>query len=92
METSVCWIIVTPVTCANLLSFILYGYDKFSAKVHTGRIRENYLLLAAILAPFGGLAAMLVFRHKTRHAKFLLIPLFAALQFLIFLWFSRFAG
>jgi len=92
MEITAFSIIVTLVTGANLFSFIIFGYDKFSAKVHTGRIRENYLLLAAIPAPFGALSAMLVFRHKTRHRKFFLVPIFSALQFLIFLWFFRFAG
>lgn len=92
METSAGSIIVIFVMGVNLFSFIFYGFDKFSAKVHAGRIRENYLLLAAVPAPFGALAAILVFRHKTRYAKFLLVPLFAALQVLIFLWFSPLAG
>jgi uncharacterized membrane protein YsdA (DUF1294 family) len=32
------------------------------------------------------LTAMLIFRHKTRHKKFILVPVFFILQLILFVW------
>lgn len=61
----------------NLIVFLLYGIDKAKAKRGQWRIPERTLIL---LAFFGGAAGawigMLLFRHKTQHAKFrILVPI-----------------
>ena len=69
----------------NILAFGLFTFDKLKSKMQLGRISENSLLLVA-LGPFGALTAMLGFRHKTRHMKFFLVPVFAILHLLLFIW------
>ena len=57
-----------PLTSIN---FLLFGYDKFQAKRNGWRIPERVLLGLTILGGgVGGLAGMLVFRHKTRKNGF----------------------
>jgi len=70
----------------NLLAFAVFTYDKLRATVNIRRTPENTLLLLAALGPFGALAAVMGFRHKTRHAKFFLIPVFAILHGIFILW------
>lgn len=55
----------------NLLTFVIYGIDKYKARHNRWRVREASLLLLAILGgSIGALLAMRVFRHKTQHKKF----------------------
>ena len=57
-----------PLTSIN---FLLFGYDKFQAKRNGWRIPERVLLGLTLLGGgIGGLAGMLVFRHKTRKNVF----------------------
>lgn len=69
--------------CLNILAFSVFAYDKLKATMKGWRIPENSLLLVAALGPFGALIAMAGFRHKTRHRKFLLVPVFALLHLLL---------
>ena len=66
------WLIAT-----SLLGFALMGVDKQRAKNHAWRISERTLLLIAFIGGgIGSLAGMLLFRHKTKHVKFIvLVPL-----------------
>ena len=62
----------------NLLGLILYGIDKAKSKRKgSSRIPERTLLWAARLG--GGLGCwlgMMLFRHKTKHTRFMvLVPL-----------------
>ena len=61
-------LIVYYLTGVNLLTFIVYGLDKYKAKHKKWRTPEATLL---ILAALGGspaaLLAMYLFRHKTLH-------------------------
>lgn len=61
----------------NLFTFLVMGLDKRKAIKGRRRISESSLLaLAFLLGAPGVLAAMLVFRHKTKKALFLiLVPL-----------------
>lgn len=55
----------------NVIAFLLYGMDKWKAKLGAWRIPEKTLLGIALFG--GGLGALLgmqVFRHKTRHLTF----------------------
>lgn len=55
----------------NLLAFCLMGIDKRRAVRGRWRIPERTLLLScACFGALGGLLAMRVFHHKTRHARF----------------------
>ncbi len=68
----------------NVLTFSLYGADKRRARRNKWRIPERTLLLGAwLMGGVGAFAAMRVFRHKTRHARFAVsAPIAAALQLL----------
>ncbi len=56
---------------SSALAFLLFGYDKWRA-VRTGsRVPEFQLCLVSALGGWpGGLAGMLVFRHKTAKTSF----------------------
>lgn len=55
----------------NVITFVVYGLDKWKAKQAKWRIRESTLLgLAAIGGSIGALLAMKILRHKTLHNQF----------------------
>ena len=55
----------------NLIVFALYGVDKRRARKGAWRIPEKTLLVGTyLLGGVGALAAMRVFRHKTKHIAF----------------------
>ena len=65
----------------NLLGFVLYGVDKVKSKGRDRRIPERVLLWVARLG--GGVGCwlgMMLFRHKTKHTRFMiLVPLWTVL-------------
>jgi len=74
------------VVAVNFVSLFCFGVDKLMAMRRGGRIPERWLLSLAFLGPFGAVAGMFVFRHKTRKPRFLLVPLFALLQLALALY------
>ena len=55
----------------NLVTFAVFGIDKFNAIHHRSRIRVSTLFrLSLIGGSIGGLAAMYLFRHKTQKQPF----------------------
>ena len=55
----------------NIVSFFLYGIDKYKAKKNQWRISEATLLtMAAIGGSIGAWAGMRLWHHKTMHNKF----------------------
>ena len=57
----------------NIVTLITFGIDKRMAQQKRNRVQESSLmLLSALGGAAGGLAAMYLFRHKTKHAKFFL--------------------
>ena len=67
-------IFVAILIAGSLISFVLYGADKSKAKRGAWRIPEKVLLLWGFLCgSVGALAAMQMFRHKTKHYYFYLV-------------------
>ena len=66
----------------NLLTFFIYGIDKWKAKRNKWRVPEaTLLMLAALGGSVGALLGMFVFHHKTKHKKFLIgVPLILLAQ------------
>lgn len=66
----------------NILSFVLFGWDKRCAQHGQWRVRERDLFLLAIAGgAIGGWLGMNIFRHKTRHLQFRIgFPLIILLQ------------
>ena len=55
----------------NILTFAVYGIDKWKAKQDGWRISEATLLMLAVIGgTIGALLGMQVWRHKTMHKKF----------------------
>lgn len=64
-------IIAAVLLITNLFCFFLMRHDKRCAKKGKRRVPEKKLFLAAAcFGAWGGVMAMLVFRHKTRHTSF----------------------
>ncbi len=61
----------------SLIGFVIMGIDKQRARAKAWRIPEKTLLIIAFLGGGpGSMLGMYIFRHKTKHAKFIiLIPL-----------------
>ena len=55
----------------NLVSFLMYGVDKFLACKHLTRIPEVVLFFISLIGgSLGALLGMKVFHHKTKKIKF----------------------
>ncbi|MBE6260590.1 MAG: DUF1294 domain-containing protein [Prevotella sp.] len=55
----------------NVLTFLVYGIDKWKAKQGSWRISEATLLILAVLGgSIGALLGMKIWHHKTLHKKF----------------------
>ena len=77
MEEIICYLLAV-----NIVTFILYGIDKYKAKKGKWRISEATLLtMAAIGGSIGAWAGMRLWHHKTMHKKFKYgIPLIIIMQ------------
>ena len=66
----------------NIVSFFLYGIDKYKAKRGKWRISEAMLLTMAVIGgSVGAWTGMKAWHHKTMHKKFTIgVPLVFALQ------------
>ena len=55
----------------NVVTFVVYGIDKWKAMKGRWRISELTLLLLAVIGgSIGALLGMRVWHHKTKHLKF----------------------
>ena len=70
-------ILIWYLSVINFTTWAAYGLDKGRAKSGKWRIPERTLLLLALIGgSLGALAGMIMFRHKTRKAKFFIsVPL-----------------
>ena len=58
----------------NIITFIIYGLDKYLAIKKLYRISEKILLLLSIIGGFiGALTSMCFFHHKTKKVNFFII-------------------
>ena len=78
----------------NLSVFFLMAHDKKQAVANRRRVRERTLLLCAFfMGAAGEVLGALIFRHKTRKAKFrILLPLFLACNTAVILFFLKTAA
>ncbi len=55
----------------NIVTFLVYGIDKWKAKQGSWRISEVSLLILAVIGGcIGALLGMKIWHHKTMHKKF----------------------
>ena len=75
----------------NVVTFLVYGIDKWKAKQGSWRISEaTLLILAAIGGSIGALLGMKVWRHKTQHKKFKYgLPLILIIQIILIGYLSK---
>ena len=64
-------IVLIYLVIINVVTFLVYGIDKWKAKKSKWRIRETALLGLAVLGgSIGAWLGMKVWHHKTLHKKF----------------------
>lgn len=75
----------------NVLTFLVYGADKWKARRNKWRIPEDTLIWLAIVGgSVGALLGMYLFRHKTQHKKFQLgVPIILFAQLVLAFFFLR---
>jgi uncharacterized membrane protein YsdA (DUF1294 family) len=79
--------LVILLVVVNGVALAVFGVDKLHSKRGGWRVSELRLLLVAFFGPFGAYVGMLVFRHKIRKAKFLLVPVFLVVQVVLLVYF-----
>ena len=84
---------VICVLVMSVITFIVFGVDKWKARNDKWRTPESTLFLLAIFGgSIGALLGMQIFRHKTQHWSFRLgIPLILMLQAAVLIWYFFFS-
>ena len=87
-DISIKSILIFYLLAINVLTFLLYGIDKWKAKRARWRIPESVLLgMAAIGGSVGAWLGMRVWHHKTQHAKFRYgVPAMLVVQAALLVW------
>ena len=80
-------IVLIYLVIINVVTFFMYGFDKWKAKKSKWRISEAALLLMAVFGgSIGAWLGMKVWHHKTMHKKFRYgIPLILLAQIVLVL-------
>lgn len=81
-------IIIGCLLLVNVVTFIIYGIDKYKAIKEKWRIPEATLLLMAVFGgSIGAWLGMRAFHHKTMHKKFYIgVPTIIILQIVLAVW------
>ena len=81
-------IVLIYLAIITVVTFIVYGIDKWKAQHKRWRIPESVLLgLAALGGSVGAWLGMKVWRHKTQHKKFKYgVPAILAAQVALAVW------
>ena len=70
-ELNLLHIVLIYLAVINVVTFFMYGVDKWKARKSKWRIRETALLGLAVLGgSIGAWLGMIVWHHKTQHKKF----------------------
>lgn len=70
----------------NIITFIIYGIDKYQAIKQKERISEFSLLLLSSISSYGAALGMVIFHHKTKKIKFKLsVTFFLIINTLIYI-------
>ena len=87
-DTPITTIIVLYLVIINVITFLLYGTDKWKAKRSQWRIPESALLgMAAVGGSVGAWLGMRVWHHKTQHKKFrYCVPAILVAQIVLLAW------
>lgn len=82
------YIVLVYLAVITVVTFLVYGIDKWKAQHKRWRIPENVLLgLAAIGGSVGAWLGMRVWHHKTQHKKFKYgVPAILAAQVAVVVW------
>lgn len=73
----------------NLITFFVFGYDKYLARTNRRRVSEKTLLKLALFGgSVGAVFAQKIFRHKSKKYRYL-FWIILAVQFILFeaVWF-----
>jgi len=75
----------------NIVTFPVYGIDKWKAKQGSWRISEATLLIFAVIGgSIGALLGMKIWHHKTMHKKFKYgLPLILIIQIILIGYLSK---
>ena len=75
----------------NVVTFLVYGIDKWKAKQGSWRISEATLLILAVIGgSIGALLGMKIWHHKTMHKKFKYgLPLILIIQIILIGYLSK---
>ena len=76
----------------NLIAFFVYAYDKLMAKMKKSRVRETTLLTLSIFGgALGGFISMILFNHKTKVKRFIIINILMILLYVgIYYYFGEY--
>ena len=82
-------IVLIYLVIINVVSFFIYGFDKWKAKKSKMRIRETaFLGLAVLGGSIGAWLGMKVWHHKTLHKKFRFgVPAIIIIQLALIVYF-----
>ena len=96
MQATILFFVFYGWLLVNIVTFLVYGFDKLMAIYGKWRVSEATVFVLAIIGgSVGVLMGMELFRHKTQKRSFrIVVPLVALLHataafWLIFLWFSE---
>ncbi len=74
----------------NGITFLVFGLDKWKAARRKWRISEKTLFrLSLVGGSIGGILGMVLFRHKTKHIRFILAMPFILVLQIFACWFIR---
>ena len=76
---------------SNIVTFLVYGIDKWKAKQGSWRISEATLLILAVIGgSIGALLGMKIWHHKTMRKKFKYgLPLILIIQIILIGYLSK---
>lgn len=80
--------IIKILVIINIITFFMYGYDKWAAKSGKDRVSEKTLFMFTLLGgTLGAIIGMNIFKHKRKKKEFIfVIALIIIVQLLLVYW------